>query len=146
MKLVKKTLLAQLQSQADAFNAIVAVVIESSEGTNPEDVTAETIIEALQSNAADTDLTAVQTALTEANNQLTQAQNQLTAEQTALETANARIQELEDELNNDPADVTSVIVPKGDGGDNTETIAQFADKNKGNTQAILAMAVKDGLI
>ena len=142
MKLVKKTLLSQLQTRADAFDAIVDSVVKSSEGATPEDITAETIIEALQANTDDA-------ALTEAQNKLTKTQDLLTAKQTALQTANDRITELETEvktLEKLPGDNPAGISSKGEPDGEAMTLAQFADKNVGDTQAILAMAVKDGLI
>lgn len=142
MKLVKKTLLAQLQTRADAFSAIVEAVVQSSEGITAQDVTAETIIEALQDNADTEALSQAQTALDTANQQLTDAQ-------TNLETANDRVAELEaelSELEGLPAKNPAGIAPKSDAGENTDTIADFANKNAGDTEAILAQAKKEGLI
>lgn len=142
MKLVKKTLFSQLQTRADAFDAIVNSVVQSSEGATPEDITAETIIEALQANTDDA-------ALTEAQTKLTETQDLLTAKQTALQTATDRITELETEvktLGGFPADKPASINSKGEPTGESMTLAQFADKNKGNTEAILAMAVEEGLI
>lgn len=142
MKLVKKDKLAILSSHADAFIAIRTAVVDSADGVNPEEITADTIIEALQENANEA-------AITQAQAQVTATQELLTASESALETANARIAELETELaglEDFPAAASATITPKGDGGKETLTIAQFADKNKGDTEAILAQAKKEGLI
>lgn len=142
MKLVKKDRLAIITANAEAFEAIRNTLMESNEGANPEEITAQTIIEAMEHPV-------LQAALTETETQLTETQALLAAETEALETANARIAELEaemEELDATPAKEPATITPKGDASGEVETIAEFANKNIGNTQDILAMAQKDGLI
>ena len=116
-------------------------MVEASEDITAEDITSEVVIEALQESV-------LQAALTETQSSLDKANQLLTAEQEALEVANTRIAELEaemQELEDTPATTPAEINPKSDGGE-PESIAEFANRNRGNTQAILAQALKDGLI
>lgn len=142
MKILNDKEHALLLSQSNAFVAVQTALAESSEGITPEEITAESIIEALQGNANEV-------ALTEAQAQLTTTQDLLTASELALKTANARVSELETELaglEEIPATPSATIAPASDGGKETMTIAQFANKNVGDTEAILAQAIKEGLI
>lgn len=142
MKILNDEKFALLSAQADAFTAIQTAMVEASDGVKPEEITADSIIEALQADTDESELVSAQT-------QLTETQTLLTSEQSALATANDRITALEAEvktLGGFPADNPASISSKGEPDGEPMTIAQFADKNKGNTQAILAMALKDGLI
>lgn len=142
MKILNDEKFALLSAQAAAFEAIKTAMIESSEGLDPEEITAESIIEALNENGNDV-------VLIEAQNNLTEAQTQLTEMSDKFEAANARITELEAELAEldlTPATTTATIAPQGEVGGKAETIAEFANKNRGNTEAILAKALKEGLI
>lgn len=142
MKILNDEKFALLTSQANSFLAIQTAMVEASEGVNPEEITAESIIEALNQNGNDV-------VLIEAQNNLTEAQAQLAEISAQLDTANTRITALEAELNEleeTPAKATATIAPTGDANGETETIAEFATKNRGNTEAILAKALKEGLI
>ena len=142
MKILNDEKYALLSAQAAAFEAIKTAMIESSEGLDPEEITAESVVEALQGDA-------LQGALTEVQSNLDATNELLTASETALETANARITELEAELAEldvTPATTTATIAPQGEAGGKAETIAEFADRNKGDTQAILKMAMEENLI
>lgn len=142
MKILNDEKYALLSAQAAAFEAIKTAMIESSEGLDPEEITAESIVEALQGDA-------LQGALTEVQSKLDETNKLLTASETALEAANARITELEAELAEldvTPATTTATIAPQGEAGGQAETIAEFANKNRGDTEAILAKAQKEGLI
>lgn len=142
MKLLNDKEHALLLSQSNAFVAIQTALVESSEGITPEEITADTVIEALQGNS-------LQGAITELQTQVDATQELLTASELALSTATARVSELETELaalEEIPATPSATITPSGDGGKETMTIAQFADKNVGDTEAILAQAIKEGLI
>lgn len=142
MKILNDEKYALLSAQAAAFETIKTAMIESSEGLDPEEITAESIVEALQGDA-------LQGALTEVQSKLDETNKLLTASETALETANARITELEAELAEldlTPATTTATIAPQGEDGGQAETIAEFANKNRGDTEAILAKAQKEGLI
>lgn len=142
MKLLNDKEHALLSAQAAAFVAVQTALVEASEGINPEEITAEVVIEALQANANEA-------ALTDAQAQVTATQELLTASELALKTATARVSELETELSELeklPATPSATITPSGDGGKETMTIAQFANKNAGDTEAILAQAKKEGLI
>lgn len=142
MKLLNDKEHALLSAQAAAFVAVQTALVEASEGITPEEITAETVIEALQGNS-------LQGAITEVQSQLTATQELLTASELALATATARNSELETELGEleeTPATPSATITPSGDGGKETMTIAQFANKNAGDTEAILAQAKKEGLI
>ena len=141
MKLLTDDKFALLTGQANAFIAIQTALVEASEDMTAEDITSEAVIEALQGSV-------LQGALTETETQLTQTQELLAAQELALKTANDRIAELEAELDVleiTPAKKPATITPKSDGGD-PDTIAEFADKNQGDTFAILERAKKEGLI
>lgn len=141
MKLLTDDKFALLTGQANAFIAIQTALVEASEDMTAEDITSETVIEALQGSV-------LQGALTETKTQLTKTEKLLAEQELALRTANDRIAELEaemDELELTPAKKPATITPKSDGGD-PDTIAEFADKNQGDTFAILERAKKEGLI
>ena len=141
MKLLNDNVFAQLTAQANAFVAVQTALVESSEGITPEEITAETVIEALQGNS-------LHGAIAEMQTQVTATQELLTASESALEIATDRVAELEaelSELEGIPAKKPAGITPKSDGGD-TGTIAEFADKNKGDTETILAQEIKERLI
>lgn len=142
MKILNDEKYALLSAQAAAFEAIKTAMIESSEGLDPEEITAESVVEALQGDA-------LQGALTEVQSKLDATNELLTASEKAFEAANARITELEAELAEldiTPATTTTTIAPQGEDGGQAETIAEFADRNKGDTQAILKMAMEENLI
>lgn len=142
MKILNDEKYALLSAQAAAFEAIKTAMIESSEGLDPEEITAESVVEALQGDA-------LQGAITEVQSKLDATNELLTASETALKTANARITELEAELAEldvTPATTTATIAPQSEAGGKAETIAEFADRNKGDTQAILKMAMDENLI
>lgn len=146
MKLLNDDKYALLMGQASAFVAIQTALVEASDDMSAEDITSDMVIEALQNNdhasQMSDDLAATQAKLDIATEQLTDSQ-------TALEAANARIEELEAEMREldlTPATPPASLTPKSDAGENTDTLAEFANKNKGNTQAIIAQAQKEGLI
>ena len=142
MKILNDEKFNLLQSQASAFSAVVTAMVEASEDLKPEEITADTIIEALQDNVSETLIANLQT-------QLIEAKELLTAEQTALQTANDRIAALEaevEELENLPAAEPATITSSGEPNAEKMSIAEFANKNKGNTEAILEMARKENLI
>lgn len=142
MKLLTDDKFALLTGQANAFIAIQTALVEASEDMTAEDITSETVIEALQAATGESGDAELQT-------QLTEAQTQLTTAQTALETANTRITELEAEvaeLDGIPATEGAKIVAKGEAGGKPVSLSEFANKNKGDTQAILEQAKKEGLI
>ena len=125
-----------MKAKADHFDMIVAAVLANGVNIKPEDVTAQTIIESMQ-NDSDDDESDLQTQLDTSNSRVTELE-------TELEAANDRIAELE---NDDvPGEKPASITSKGEPGGEELDIAKFADKNKGNTAAILEQAVKEGLI
>lgn len=142
MKILNDDRFAQLSAQAEAFVAIQTAMVEASEGVNPEEITSESIIEALQANTDNS-------ALVETQTKLTETQELLTAEQLALQLANDRITALEAEvaeLEKLPGANPATISSKGEPSGEPVSISAFADKNKGDTEAILAQALKEGLI
>jgi hypothetical protein len=129
--------------KSKGFDAIVQAILAANEDTKAEDITAADVIEILNA-AADankgTDATAA------IQQQLDTETARVAVLETELETANNRIAELEADLSGTAAEPPATIVSKGEAGGKEMTIAQFADKNKGDTQAILEQLKKEGLI
>jgi hypothetical protein len=131
---------AELKQKADSYDAIVAALVKRNPDLKAEDVTLETVTAFIES-ASETEPTTEPSTepSTEPNEEL---QNQ-------LDTANARILELETENANllqsaggESAEVKTKTEVTGE----QKTLADFAKENKGDTQAILAQAKEEGLL
>jgi hypothetical protein len=130
---------AELKQKADSYDAIVAALVKRNPDLKAEDVTLEMITEFIEL-ASETEPT------TEPSAEL---QNQLDTATAALNTANARILELETENANllqsaggESAEVKTKTEVTGE----QKTLADFATENRGDTQAILAKAKEEGLL
>lgn len=139
MKFLNDSTYNEMKEKADHFDRIVDTVLENSESIQREDVTADSIIEAMQNENPETENSELQT-------QLDTATARVAELETELETSNARVAELEQELDETPAEQPATITAKGESSGEDMNIAKFADKNKGDTEAILAQAQKEGLI
>lgn len=127
-----------LKVKADHFNTIVNAIVENGEGITAEDVTAETVIQAMQQEAPESDTSDLQTRIEKISEDNTDLKTQ-------LETANARVAELEKELNETPAEQPATITSKGEAGEKQD-ILDFAKKHADNPFAVLAEAEKQGYL
>jgi uncharacterized protein (DUF885 family) len=145
-----------LKAKADHFDTIVAHVLANGENINAEDVTAETVIQSMQTDSDSDDsklqqsVTESQTASSESETNSEESEVEETDDlQAQLDTANATIAALNEQIasfNAAPATDPGAIAPKSDPDAQEMDIATFADKNKGDTNAILARAKEEGLI
>lgn len=145
-----------LKAKADHFDAIVAHVLANGENIKAEDVTAETVIQSMQndSDSEESELqqpgTESQTAASEPETNSEESEVEETDDlQAQLDTANATIESLNERIasfNSAPAADPVAIAPKSDPDAQEMDIAAFANKNKGDTNAILARAKEEGLI
>lgn len=139
MKFLNDSTYTEMKDKADKFDLIVNAVVENGEDIKPEDITADTIIQALQNETPEADDSDLQTqidTLTETNSDL----------QTKLETANARIAELEKELDETPGAAPATITSKGEPNAEKQDILDFAKKHADNPFAVLAEAEKQGYL
>ena len=139
MKFLNDSTYTEMKDKADKFDLIVNAVVENGEDIKPEDITADTIIQALQNETPEADDSDLQTqidTLTETNSDL----------QTQLETANSRIAELEKELDETPGAAPATITSKGEPNAEKQDILDFAKKHADNPFAVLAEAEKQGYL
>ncbi len=155
MKILSDSQFNTLKQKADDFDKIVNAMISSSEGVDAAEVTSDVIIEALNSadHAGKTDEDQVETlksqisTLTDGNNALAAEKETLLSEKETLtsdlEKANARIQDLEKEIDGTPAAEPAQISSTGDSHEEQD-IVKFAEKNLGNPIAVLDEMKKQG--
>ena len=132
----------ETKQKATNFDTIVQAIVGANADLKAEDVTVEDIVSALTAANDDNDASAIQ-------QQLDAANTRIATLETELGTKNTRIAELEaeqKEKEDAPAEETAEISSQGEADGKEMTLAQFADKNAGDTQAILARAKKEGLI
>lgn len=143
MKFLKDDEFASLKAKADNYDSIVNAVVAGNDSLTAEDVTPEVIqasIENVGDNADDTlssQITELQTEI----QTLTETVTTLTTERDTLTTENAELRELpgtESVTTSKPATELSA--------ETTDTVLEFANKNKGNTLAIAAEMKKAGLV
>lgn len=141
MKILKDNQFEELRAQADSYSSIVTAMVESGEGITAEDITAETVIQALQQvgEPEANDVEDLQPALDAANMRATELEGELAA-------ANSRIVELESQLDETPGEVTATITSKGEPSAEKQDILDYAKKNAGDPFAILAEAEKQGYL
>lgn len=141
MKILKDNQFEELRAQADSYSSIVTAMVESGEGITAEDITAETIIQALQQvgEPEANEVEDLQPALDEANTRATELEGELAA-------ANSRIVELESQLDETPGEDTATITSKGEPSAEKQDILDYAKKNAGDPFAILAEAEKQGYL
>lgn len=141
MKLLKDNQFEELKAKADAFQAIVSAMVESGDGITTDDITSDTVIQALQQVAEEftNEDEDIQSALDSANARILELESQLT-------TANIRIAELEKELDETPGESPATITSVGETSAEKKDILEFAKKNAGDPFAILAEAEKQGYL
>lgn len=128
-----------MKGKADNFDAIVEAIVKNGDNITNEDVNADTIIEAIQQENQTEDHSDMLSQLKAANARVVELESE-------IKTAKARISELEMELDEAPGAEPAVISAKGEPSAEPLSIDQFANKNIGDTDAILAQAEKEGLI
>lgn len=145
-KILKDSTYAELMAKATAFDRITGSVQNDGADEMSVEEYADAVVASLDSldgaSEGEVDgslLEAVQTQLDEANAKISDLQSQLQA-------ANDSVASLTEELNNVPAEKPAPIVAKAETSAPAEDIAAFADKNAGNTEAILDRAIQEGLI
>jgi TolA-binding protein len=150
MKFLNDNDYKSLKEKADSFDSIVNAIVGAGEEVSAADVTAETVIEALQADHGETaDAGTLQQRVTELEGQVSERdttieelQSQVSERDTTIGELNTRIADFEGAPAEDPAQ----IIPEGEPSSKEEDIAAFANKNKGDTRAILEQCKKEGLI
>lgn len=145
-KILKDSTYNELMAKATAFDRIIGSVQNDGADEMSVEEYADAVVASLDSfdgasegEADGSQLEAVQALLDEANAKISDLQSQLQA-------ANDSVTSLTEELNNVPAEKPAPIVAKAETSAPAEDIAAFADKNAGNTEAILDRAIQEGLI
>ena len=145
-KILKDSTYNELMAKATAFDRIIGSVQNDGADEMSVEEYADAVVASLDSfdgasegEADGSQLEAVQALLDEANAKISDLQSQLQA-------ANDSVTSLTEELNNVPAEKPAPIVAKAETSAPAEDIATFADKNAGNTEAILDRAIREGLI
>lgn len=132
MKYLKNDAYNALDAAAKNWNSLVQKVLENNKDLKVEDVTPEMLLEAMESDD-DSGTSDLQTKLDEALQQVEQKDaqiEQLTSENEALKGTPKSKKE----------DIKADAEPLGSGKD----IKEFAEKNQGDTIAIMAEAEKTG--
>lgn len=123
---IKPAELKLLKEKASNYDTIVNALVKNNEGLTAEEVTSELIVNALTAENEDV--------------------INLTSQ---LETSNDRVIELEaenKELRRLPAGTPAPISSDGEPEGEVDGLASFADKNAGNTVAILNRCKAEGII
>jgi hypothetical protein len=132
-KILKDSEYTSLKLKADNYDAIVAEIVKANSNLTSEEITPEVITEAIsKENEPNADI-----------------QAKLTDMETQLKTANVRITELETEnanLKESAGEQPAGVKTKSEMTGEKESLKEFADKNAGDTQAILAKAKEEGFI
>lgn len=137
MKILNDNKFTEISTKAENFDRIVAAIVTDSDDMKIEDVTVETVIEALQlPESLDLELHADIDSL---ESQVSDLKEQLVA-------AQARIVELENELDTRPAELSATIVAKGEPSAEPMDINEFARKNADNPFLVLEEMKKQQLI
>ena len=143
MKFLKDDEFASLKAKADNYDSIVNAVVAGNDSLTAEDVTPEVIQAAIENvgDNADETLSSQITDLQTEIQTLTETVSTLTTERDTLQTENAELRELpgtESVTTAKPATEASAA--------ETDTVLEFANKNKGNVLAIAAEMTKAGLV
>lgn len=142
-KILKDSTYNQLKAKSDAWDRVMQSLQTEDDATEMTiEEQADLILVALD-NAPDEQDGSVLEAL---QAQLDAANEQNTVLQTQLEEANGTIQSLNNELDNLPAEEPAKISSKQEGGAKEMSLSEFADKNAGNTFAILDKLKEEGLL
>lgn len=145
-KILKDSTYNELMAKATAFDRIIGSVQNDGADEMSVEEYADAVVASLDSfdgasegEADGSQLEAVQALLDEANAKISDLQSQLQA-------ANDSVTSLTEELNNVPAEKPAPIVAKSEVTASAGDIASFADKNEGDTFAILDKLKEEGLI
>lgn len=160
MKLLKPSEYTALKNKADGYDAIISAIVSKNDNVTAEDITADNVIELLNATGdEDPQDPATTDPVTDPSEDTT---NQDPADpeedtdadakpdlQAQLDEANATIAAQQEEINSfnaAPAAEPAAIAPKSEPGAKSEDIAAFADKNAGDTHAILNRMKEEGII
>jgi hypothetical protein len=138
MKILNDNKFMELLAKADNFDRIVAVFSDSANDVKTEDISADTIIDVLQ-HISESDTSGLNATIGSLNAQISELQQRLAD-------ANARIVELENELDTRPAEQSATIVSKGEPSAKPMDIIDFARKNADNPFLVLEEMKKQQLI
>jgi peptidoglycan hydrolase CwlO-like protein len=138
MKILNDNKFTELLAKADNFDRIVAVFSDSVNDVKAEDISADTIIDVLQ-HISESDTSGLNATIVSLNAQISELQQKLAD-------ANARIVELENELDTRPAEQSATIVSKGEPSAKPMDIIDFARKNADNPFLVLEEMKKQQLI
>lgn len=138
MKILNDNKFMELLAKADNFDRIVAVFSDSANDVKTEDISADTIIDVLQ-HISESDTSGLNATIVSLNAQISELQQRLAD-------ANARIVELENELDTRPAEQSATIVSKGEPSAKPMDIIDFARKNADNPFLVLEEMKKQQLI
>lgn len=138
MKILNDNKFTEISTKADNFDRIVAAIVTDSDDMKVEDVTVENIIEALQ-HISESDDSELHANINSLELQVSDLNEQLSA-------AQARIVELENELDTRPAEQSATIVSKGELSAKPMDINDFARKNADNPFLVLEEMKKQQLI
>ena len=130
-----------MAQKAEDFDKVVKAVVENGENINPDEVTSEVIISAMQQEAPSKEaelLTKIES--------LEKENASLKRDVKAKETKISELQSTIDEMDEIPAEESAAIVSKGEQNGKAESIIDFATKNQGNPFAILAEMEKQGYL
>jgi len=130
-----------LKEKADNFDRVVNSVVAKNEDLKPEDVTLEVIEAAISSDVEDPALQSAVSTLEGTVEQLNGTITSLTTERDDLASQVAALSDLPG------AESVSIVKPAAEASAvETDTVVEFANKNKGNTLAIVAEMEKAGLL
>lgn len=138
MKILNDNKFTEISTKADNFDRIVAAIVTDSDDIKVEDVTVENIIEALQ-HISESDDSELHANINSLELQVSDLKEQLSA-------AQARIVELENELDSTPAENSATIVSKGEPSGEPMDINDFARKNADDPFLVLEEMKKQQLI
>lgn len=137
-KILKDSTYNELKSKADAFDLIMSKVDASEDGGSIEEQ-ANLIIQVMED--------ATEPLHTDSQNELIDIlQAKIEDLNATINVRNVRIAELETELDDIPGDAPATISSKEEPTAKPDTLLDFANRNAGNTEAILAKLKEEGLL
>lgn len=144
MKFLKDDEFASLKAKADNYDSIVNTVVAGNESLTAEDVTPEVIQAAIENVGDNADETLSSGIITDQQTEiqsLTETVRTLTTERDNLQTEVEELRVLPG------AESVTTVKPAAEiNAETTDTVLEFAQKNKGNTLAIAAEMKKAGLV
>lgn len=134
-KILSKKDFDALSAKANNFDNIVSAIVANNPGLKPEDVTMETIEELMQNDSSD-----------ETDPELQLRFETLQTDYNTVVQERDGLQEQVTNLLNAAGEDPAVITSTGEASGKTETLLDFANKNKGDTAAIIMAAQEDGFL